>query len=950
MQLTYSPYIPPLLLAALVSSIVAIFAWSRRAMPSAIALALMGLAITVWSIGYTLEIAGIGLAAKLFWGKIQYFGIATAPLFWLVFAFNHANQGNSITQRRMVLLAIVPAITISLALTTEMHGLLWNGFAIVQHEQFSVLDLSHGLWFWVHSAYSYTLLMAGTVIVIRSIGRMKGLYRGQMVALIVALLAPWLGNITYLSGFSPIPDLDITPFAFTITVAALAWGIFGFRLVDIAPVARDVVVETMREGLVVLDNRGRVADINPAASRMIGVPAAHAIGKPVSEVLSPWPHLMERFRDVREAREILTVGQGEAGRRYEVHISPLQDQQERSVGRLITIQDLDAAAVPEPRFASDKVPPPQASADETPAAPASPFSFSRWLADFFAAPLLASLPVPPGVNPSWFQVRERSFTRILRFAALLGTIALFIAPSFTRLQTGGPFAIIIGLIWFLGLARRVDFKTRTLVFLALVYALSFVEMYNFGFSAASFTFFMTLVVSAALLLERRGWMTTFFLAAFTIGTFGILIGQGHYLPISAHEGIPVPGNLQRAMTSTLAFAASGAALLASVTILIESLNQAWRKESQALNLLQQERDLLEQRVIERTGELAEARDQAIKSRDDLRKYFLAMEQSGNTIVITDTKGDIEYVNPKFENLTGYSRAEALGGNPHILKSGEHDVAFYKNLWDTISAGQIWRGEFHNRRKDGTLFWESATIAPVFSESGEITNYVAIKEDITQLKQAYDALSLARDQALEASRLKSQLLSRVSHELRTPLGAIIGYAELLELDTFGPLNEEQKDATHQIVESADYLSQMVNDLLDEAQIESRNMTLNMGFFSPADLLQKVGTSMDVLARNKELDFTIELSPQMPAALYGDERRLQQIIINLVGNAIKFTQQGVVRVRVFQPSAIYWAFQVIDTGTGIPKDPDGLAWGSISGKETLFWLEGYASRDEIRKKIG
>jgi signal transduction histidine kinase len=121
-----------------------------------------------------------------------------------------------------------------------------------------------------------------------------------------------------------------------------------------------------------------------------------------------------------------------------------------------------------------------------------------------------------------------------------------------------------------------------------------------------------------------------------------------------------------------------------------------------------------------------------------------------------------------------------------------------------------------------------------------------------------------------------------------------------------------------VESADYLSQMVNDLLDEAQIESRNMTLNMGFFSPADLLQKVGTSMDVLAHNKELDLTIELSPQMPATLYGDERRLQQIIINLVGNAIKFTQQGGVKVRVFQPSAIYWAFQVIDTGAGIPKD--------------------------------
>jgi PAS domain S-box-containing protein len=498
------------------------------------------------------------------------------------------------------------------------------------------------------------------------------------------------------------------------------------------------------------------------------------------------------------------------------------------------------------------------------------------------------------------------------------TVALLVAPSFTTLDAGLPFAVIIGLIWFLGLARNVHFQVRAAIFLILVYIMAFVEMYNFGFSVESFTFFMALVVSATLLMERKGGIVTIVISVATLCAFAVAVGGGYYLPISAHEGIPVPANIQRGLTSAIVFAASAAAMLGSITILMESLNSAWRLESQALNLLQQERDLLEQRVNERTQALSEARDQAVIVSNQMRKYYRAMEQSGATVVITDLQGNIEYANPMFEQTTGYKLSDAIGKNPRILKSDAHPKDYYDNLWQTISSGNVWHGEFLNKRKDGSLYWESATIAPVLDANGAVSNYVAIKEDVTAQKQLQDSLVLAHGQALEASRLKSQLLSRVSHELRTPLGSVLGYAELVRGGAYGAVNDEQTDPLKQIIDSANYLTSLVNDLLDEAQIETRNLSLNMSAFSLRAVLQSVNDRMIVLAKNKGLNFDLEIESAIPDQLYGDEKRVQQILVNLSSNAIKFTKSGGMGIRVFQPVPMQWAAQVWDTGAGIPKE--------------------------------
>lgn len=385
--------------------------------------------------------------------------------------------------------------------------------------------------------------------------------------------------------------------------------------------------------------------------------------------------------------------------------------------------------------------------------PASHGRIFAWLKDFFVAPPQTNFDIPEDINPGWYQARERSFTLIIRMAALVGMLAYLFTLPFVRVDilTGVNIAYgaVIGLLWFLGMARKVKFANRAIVFLFLVYVLGFVETVNFGYSVESFIFFMTLIITSVLLTGRSGGWVAGGISLLTLGSIGYLIAVENFIPFQLTEANVLPSSLETGITELFVFTASAAAISTAIIILMESLNKAWQLETQALALLQQERDLLEQRVKERTQELVEASDKVVKSSNEFRKYFRAIDQSANSIVVTDVDGNIEYVNPKFESVTGYSLEEVTGKNPRILKSGRQRIEFYEKMWGTITTGQVWTGVFHNKRKNGTLYWESATIAPVIDQNGVVTNYVAIKEDITSRRMAEEQVRKL-SQAVEQS--------------------------------------------------------------------------------------------------------------------------------------------------------------------------------------------------------
>ena len=343
MHFQSSPYILPLVLSAAISGLVAFYAWDRRRRATAsgaLALAFLAVAIAEWSLGYAFEIAGADLPTKIFWGKFQYLGIVAVPLFWIIFAYSYSTKGTRMTPLAVSLLSIVPLITLILALTTESHGLVWADIRIHATGAFSALDVDHGPWFWVYWVYAYVLLIGGTIFVLRSFNRTKGLFRRQTMVLLIAVLTPLVGNLIYVSGLFPIPYLDITPFTFTISLLVLAWGIFSFKLVNLAPVARDLVVEKMPDGMIVLDAEGNIVDINPAVQRALGVSASQAIGQRAKDLFNAWPSLVERYENTLEAQDEIVFDEGESRIWYELRMSPLVSSRERLLGRVVTVRDI----------------------------------------------------------------------------------------------------------------------------------------------------------------------------------------------------------------------------------------------------------------------------------------------------------------------------------------------------------------------------------------------------------------------------------------------------------------------------------------------------------------------------------------------------------------------------------------------------------------------------------
>jgi PAS domain S-box-containing protein len=285
-----------------------------------------------------------------------------------------------------------------------------------------------------------------------------------------------------------------------------------------------------------------------------------------------------------------------------------------------------------------------------------------------------------------------------------------------------------------------------------------------------------------------------------------------------------------------------------------------------------------------------------RAEEAARKLSQAIEYSPATVVITNRDGVIEYVNPTFCEVTGYTLEEAIGQNPRILKSGVHAPEYYQAMWSVLTAGQHWHGEFCNKKKNGELYWEYASISPIKNEYGETTHYVGVKEDVTERKKAEEALRESRDElsianaALEkAAHLKDEFLASMSHELRTPLTGILGLSEALQLKTYGELNERQLKTIGTIQESGRHLLELINDILDLSKIEAGKLELQFSPCSIADICQASLQLIKGMAHQKRQN--INYTPLTePILVRADARRLKQILVNLLSNAVKFTPEG------------------------------------------------------------
>jgi PAS domain S-box-containing protein len=323
-----------------------------------------------------------------------------------------------------------------------------------------------------------------------------------------------------------------------------------------------------------------------------------------------------------------------------------------------------------------------------------------------------------------------------------------------------------------------------------------------------------------------------------------------------------------------------------------------------------------------------------KEKEQINRLSKSIEQIPISFVITDVNGVIEYVNPKFCEKTGYSSKEVLGRMSRILNPGKMSTSAYEQLWEIITAGNIWRGEFLNRKKNGELYWEWAMIAPIKDEHGRITNFIAVNEDISKRKQMETDLIAAKEKAEESDRLKSAFLANMSHEVRTPLNGIIGFSELLGDSFFD--EEQKKEFVQHIIRNGNSLLSIINDIMDISKMESGEVKIRQSIVDVKKLLFETRDQYLILSREKNIGFNLEIRKgdfSEPVLVFADADRLRQILSNLINNAFKFTINGSISMG-YRYSGDMIEFHVKDTGIGIPKEYQELIFDRFRQVETSY----------------
>lgn len=321
--------------------------------------------------------------------------------------------------------------------------------------------------------------------------------------------------------------------------------------------------------------------------------------------------------------------------------------------------------------------------------------------------------------------------------------------------------------------------------------------------------------------------------------------------------------------------------------------------------------------------LTDSLEEEVKNRtSELERLSMVASKTNNGIIITDSRGHAEWINDAFSRLTGYDREEIIGKKPGIILQGKDtDKETIKRIGLAVRQGKSFSEVILNYTKTGEAYWIKLDCDPIKNDNGELTGFIGIETDVTQnyqneqlLKEQKELATQLAEDAYAASKSKSMFLANMSHEIRTPMNGVIGMCDLL-LET--PLNSEQKEYSEIIKSSAYSLLTIINDILDFSKIEAGKMTLETISFDLKDLLNSFVSIMKFAADAKDLEVKLEIGQNVGQNYEGDSVRLRQIMTNLVGNAIKFTEKGWVKVKC-ETHDQYLQFSIEDTGIGISEE--------------------------------
>ncbi len=308
-----------------------------------------------------------------------------------------------------------------------------------------------------------------------------------------------------------------------------------------------------------------------------------------------------------------------------------------------------------------------------------------------------------------------------------------------------------------------------------------------------------------------------------------------------------------------------------------------------------------------------------QAEEELKVLSYAVEQNPAMVLITDIDGNIEYVNSKYEEVTGYSKAEVIGKKPSIVKSGKMPGIIYKELWGTINSHSTWQGELINKKKDGTFYWVNISISPISDNEENVSHFVSISEDITNKKKIEEELIIAKERAEESDRLKTAFLQNMSHEIRTPMNAIIGFSRLMASEYE---SKETLEYYSQIINNnCTNLLEIIDGIIDMSRIDSGELSIHYDECNINELFNELNLFFKeyrIRLEKQHIEFRLQPFYGSFDTIMTDPDKLKQILINLINNAFKFTNTGKITVGCKFDKNQNIVFFVSDTGIGIPND--------------------------------